>query len=136
MTSEELANEVMAAVVAVQGRILGVGQEQYDEGSQQKFELMSLQQLVDYAMEEAEDGIAYNVMLRYKLKQLKAAINQAFAGYTANAAARHAKPAPSPAPDVYQMPANPPKVVGPDPTDILYRIPGHPAADNFGGFSR
>ncbi|MEU4726483.1 hypothetical protein AB0G06_43385 [Nonomuraea dietziae] len=92
MTSEELAKEIASAVLAVQARILGVGKEQYDEGSQQKFELMSLHELIDYAMEEVEDGIAYNVMLRYKLTLLKKAVDQAFTGYSTNKA-RHAKPA-------------------------------------------
>ncbi|SFI79672.1 hypothetical protein SAMN05216275_10512 [Streptosporangium canum] len=97
MTSEELAQEIMSAVVAVQARILGVGKAQYDEGSQQKFELMSLQELVQYAMEEVEDGIAYNVMLRYKLTLLKEAVDQAFTGYATNTA-KHAKPAAPPVP--------------------------------------
>ncbi|WP_431911613.1 hypothetical protein [Nonomuraea jabiensis] len=92
MTSEELAKEIMNAVVAVQGRILGVGKEQYDQGSEQKFESMSLQELIQYAREEVEDGIAYNVMLRYKLNQLEKAVEMAFNGYQA-ADGRHAKPA-------------------------------------------
>ncbi|MER7208483.1 hypothetical protein ABT340_15535 [Streptosporangium sp. NPDC000239] len=84
MTSEELANEVMSAVMAVQSRIVGVGQEQYSLGSQQKFELMSLAEIIQYAREEIEDGIAYHVMLRYKLGLLDKAVAQAFAGYNAN----------------------------------------------------
>lgn len=98
MTSEELANEVMAAVVAVQARILGVGKEQYDEGSQQKFERMSLQEIAQYAKEEVEDGIAYNVMLRYKLNNLIKALDQAFADSNNNDTrqARHGRPNTSP----------------------------------------
>jgi hypothetical protein len=92
MTSEELAKEVMAAVLAVQTRIIGVGAAQYEEEHGQKFELMSLQEIIQYAMEEVEDGIAYNVMLRYKLRLLNDAIEGAFAGYAANRA-RHARPA-------------------------------------------
>jgi hypothetical protein len=92
MTSEELAQEIMSAVTAVQARILGVGKAQYDEGSQQRFESMSLQELIQYAREEVEDGIAYNVMLRYKLNLLEKAVQAAFNGYQV-ADGRHAKPA-------------------------------------------
>lgn len=93
MNSEQLAKEVMDAVVSVQARILGVGKEQYDEGDKQKFESMSLQEIITYAMEEVEDGIAYNVMLRYKLTQLRKAVDSAFTSYADNQA-RHAKPVP------------------------------------------
>ncbi|WP_043617240.1 hypothetical protein [Nonomuraea candida] len=92
MNSEQLAKEVLDAVLAVQGRILSVGAQQYEEEHGQKFELMSLQEIIQYAMEEVEDGIAYNVMLRYKLRLLKDAIESAFAGYATNKA-RHARPA-------------------------------------------
>ncbi|MGN9782822.1 hypothetical protein ACTMTF_15420 [Nonomuraea sp. ZG12] len=81
----------MSAVVAVQSRILGVGKEQYDEGSEQKFERMSLQEVIQYAREEVEDGIAYNVMLRYKLNLLEKAVEVAFNGYQAGAG-KHSKP--------------------------------------------
>ncbi|MEU7830326.1 hypothetical protein [Nonomuraea sp. NPDC049129] len=91
MTSEDLAKEVMAAVVAVQSRILGVGKEQYDQGSEQKFERMSFRELIQYAREEVEDGIAYNVMLRYKLGLMEKALNAAFTGYEQDAG-RHSKP--------------------------------------------
>ncbi|MFI6319732.1 hypothetical protein ACIBG8_19515 [Nonomuraea sp. NPDC050556] len=83
MTSEDLAREIMSAVTAVQGRILSVGQQQYSEGSTQQFERMSLKELVSYAREEVEDGIAYNVMLRYKLNLLDQALDSAFRGYAA-----------------------------------------------------
>ncbi|MER5643986.1 hypothetical protein [Streptosporangium sp. NPDC002524] len=92
MTSEELANEIMAAVVAVQDRILSVGRAQYEEGANQQFERQSLQEIVQYALEEVEDGIAYNVMLRYKLTRLKAALDLAFPGTTALAPPAPAAP--------------------------------------------
>jgi hypothetical protein len=91
MTSEELAKEVMNAVVAVQSRILGVGKEQYDRGSEQKFERMSFRELIQYAREEVEDGIAYNVMLRYKLGLMEKSLNAAFTGYE-ESAGQHVKP--------------------------------------------
>lgn len=90
MTSEELAQEIMNAVVAVQARILGVGKEQYDQGGEQQFERMSIRELIQYAREEVEDGIAYNVMLRWRLNQLEKALNSAFKGYQ-EPAGRHAK---------------------------------------------
>ncbi|MEO3862646.1 hypothetical protein [Acrocarpospora sp. B8E8] len=101
MTSEELADEVMAAVLAVQGRILGVGQEQYSQGDQQKFEWMSIKEIVQYAREEVEDGIAYNVMLRWKLNRLDAAIDAAFVGYAT-------PPAPAEKPEQARMVVTPP----------------------------
>ncbi|GAA3536772.1 hypothetical protein GCM10022419_015730 [Nonomuraea rosea] len=108
MTSEELAKEVMTAVLAVQGRILSVGAQQYEEEHGQKFELMSLQEIIQYAMEEVEDGIAYNVMLRYKLRLLNEAIDKAFAGYASNRA-RHAKTeTPAPAAAAQSMPVSTP----------------------------
>jgi hypothetical protein len=94
VTSEELAKEIMNAVVAVQGRILGVGKEQYDQGDEQKFERMSFRELIQYAREEVEDGIAYNVMLRWKLGQMEKALSAAYAGYEENPG-RHVKQAES-----------------------------------------
>ncbi|MGS2646043.1 hypothetical protein [Streptosporangium sp. G12] len=99
MTSEELANEIMSAVIAVQNRILTVGRAQYEEGANQKFERQSVMEIVDYALEEVEDGIAYNVMLRYKLIHLKAALNKAFSGVASQAPQ---PPAPAPLPPAYR----------------------------------
>lgn len=113
----------MAAVVAVQDRILTVGAAQYEEADGQKFELMSLQEIVQYAMEEVEDGIAYNVMLRYKLSNLKTALDASFSGYVANRASRHGKapetPAPQPAPLPEPITAYVPVSYGRNPADIL-----------------
>lgn len=80
----------MSSVVAVQARILSVGQAQYDEGDGQRFELMSASEVLQYAREEAEDLIAYGVMLRIKCVQLEEALNIMFAGYEKNRAAKHA----------------------------------------------
>lgn len=72
MTSEEYADEVSAAVEAVRGRILGVGAEQYDDGTGvQRFEGRSLGDVVQDALEEVEDLVAYAVQMRIKLKKLK-----------------------------------------------------------------
>lgn len=134
VNSEELAQEVMSAVVAVQARILGVGKEQYDEGSQQKFESMSLQEIITYAMEEVEDGIAYNVMLRYKLTLLRKAVDSAFTSYADNQA-RHAKHVPvtfDPQPPVVQAPAYALLDDGFDAFRAPHRLPTPPEYRDFG----
>lgn len=91
MTSEELAKEILNAVLAVQQRILTVGKEQYARGDQQQFEGMSLQEIAKYAREEAEDLIAYGVMLRIKTQALIEALDLAFSN-SIEPKGKHAKP--------------------------------------------
>lgn len=71
MTSEDFANEVAAAVLAVRERILGIGREQYERNGRQQFEDMTPAQIVQFGLEEAEDLIAYAVMLRIRLNEVK-----------------------------------------------------------------
>ncbi|WP_113705485.1 hypothetical protein [Nonomuraea lactucae] len=78
MTSEELANAIKTSVDAVQSRILGVGKDQYDYGDTQTFEKMTISELIDWALEEANDQIAYAVMLRIRLTRLKRELKKAF----------------------------------------------------------
>lgn len=71
MTSEELADQVSRAVYATRDRVLGPGQEQYDDGSGvQKFERLPLPDLATWALEEIDDLIVYAVMLRIRVQQL------------------------------------------------------------------
>ncbi|MEV0823881.1 hypothetical protein [Nonomuraea rubra] len=77
MTSEELAAAIKTSVEAVQGRILGVGKDQYDYGDSQTFEKMMISDLIDWAIEEADDQIAYAVMLRIRLTRLKRVLKKA-----------------------------------------------------------
>lgn len=74
MTSEEFAQEVARAVLAVQSRILGIGRSQYERDGRQQFEDMSPAQIVQFGMEEAEDLVAYATMLRIRLNEIKKAM--------------------------------------------------------------
>jgi len=71
VTSEELADQVESAVRAARGRVLGVGREQYDDGSGvQRFETLPMHELAEWLIEEADDLIAYAVMLRIRASRL------------------------------------------------------------------
>lgn len=78
MTSDQLAEAIETAVESVQGRIRGIGRDQYDYGDTQTFEKMSIADLLNWAMEEADDQIAYAVMLRIRLTRLKRELKKAF----------------------------------------------------------
>ncbi len=74
MTSEELASAVEDAVRATRGRVLGVGREQYDDGSgTQRFETLAMPELAEWLIEEADDLIVYAVMLRLRAARFVAA---------------------------------------------------------------
>lgn len=74
MTSAELADHMQQTVEAVAGRIVGVGHDQYATDGGQLFERMDRAELVRWAMEEAEDLIAYGVMLRIRLARVRDAL--------------------------------------------------------------
>jgi hypothetical protein len=77
MTSEELAAEVGLAIGRVQGRVLGVGRDQYDDGSGvQPFERKEPGEIIRWAIEEADDLIAYGVMLGIRLRALAAVVER------------------------------------------------------------
>ncbi|MEU4580008.1 hypothetical protein [Nonomuraea sp. NPDC023979] len=78
MTSEELAKAVETTVKAVKSRILTVGKEQYDKGDEQLFEQMTINELLNYAVEECDDQIAYAVMTRIRLVRLQRKLKKAF----------------------------------------------------------
>ena len=74
MTSEQLADAVEEAVLAARGRVLGVGADQYDDGSGvQAFERMAPAGLAAWLLEEADDLIVYAVMLRIRAARFAAA---------------------------------------------------------------
>jgi len=78
MTSEEFADRVENAVRAVRGRVLGVGQEQYDDGSGvQRFEGRSIDQILVDALEEVEDLIVYGVQMQIQINKLREEIKLA-----------------------------------------------------------
>jgi hypothetical protein len=75
MTSEELADEVTRAVTACRARVLGVGADQYDDGSgTQKFETLPLAELRRWMEEEIDDVIVYAVMTRIRLRRMLAVL--------------------------------------------------------------
>ena len=74
MTSEQLADAVEAAIGACRGRVLGVGADQYDDGSGvQKFETLPAAELAAWLLEKADDLIVYAVMLRIRAARFAAA---------------------------------------------------------------
>ena len=74
MTSEELADHVQATIDAARHRVLGVGADQYDDGSGvQKFETLAPSELAAWLLEEADDLIVYAVMLRIRAARFAAA---------------------------------------------------------------
>lgn len=70
MTSEDLANHVEAAIRRCRGRVTGIGNEQYSEGEKQKFESMTPVELLEWALEEADDLIVYGVMTGIRINQI------------------------------------------------------------------
>lgn len=82
MKSEDLANHVRnltyeacpyrpdleSVIEDARARIMGVGHEQYSEGDKQKFELVEIDKLMEWAEEETIDQINYGVMLLVRLR--------------------------------------------------------------------
>jgi hypothetical protein len=52
MTARELADRIAGTVRALEGRIMGVGRDQYERGGRQRFEDMPLPELVDEMRQE------------------------------------------------------------------------------------
>ena len=74
MNSNELAHEVGRVVEQAQARITGIGADQYDMGDTQKFESMSLDELLACAQEETLDLVNYGVMLTILLERTREAL--------------------------------------------------------------
>ena len=69
LSSTDLAQYVSEAITRATSRVLGVGQEQYDQGDSQKFETMPLGDLVEGALEELDDVIVYSVMTQIRFRR-------------------------------------------------------------------
>ena len=68
MTSDEHADSVEAILASLRGRILGVGADQYDDGSGvQRFEGRDLGDIVTDAVEEIDDLIVYLCQIRMRV---------------------------------------------------------------------
>ena len=74
MTSAELAQEVAAFIEECQARVMGVGNEQYSMGDKQKFEVMSIDELIEYTEEELRDMAVYACMNHIRLRRLREAL--------------------------------------------------------------
>lgn len=72
MTSEEYAAEVATIVGRLSDRIMGPGMLQYDDGSGlQRFEKRPMEAIVQDALEEIEDLIAYACQLHIRVRQIR-----------------------------------------------------------------
>ena len=71
MKSSELASLVSDVVQIAQSRITGVGKEQYEQQGTQKFEKMSVPDLLEYFEEELLDQINYAVMNYLRIHNMK-----------------------------------------------------------------
>lgn len=74
MTSEELSAAVAHTIANVQKRITGVGKEQYDLGSVQKIELVPIENVLDMAIEELDDLLAYIAIARIRTSRLRSRV--------------------------------------------------------------
>lgn len=74
MSSEELAEAVMDFMAKCASRIKGVGNKQYAEDGYQKFEVMDLDDLLEYILEEIRDIPNYCAMLEIRIQRLRQAL--------------------------------------------------------------
>ena len=72
MTSEQLAKAISHAIQSVEKRILSIGAEQYDSGAKQKIEDKTPEQVLDDALEELDDCLAYVAWTRIRLQKIRA----------------------------------------------------------------
>jgi hypothetical protein len=77
MSSAQLAEAVAEAITRATSRVVGVGQDQYDEGTHQRFETMPLTDLLEMTLEELDDVIVYAVMQQIRFRRIAEAINKA-----------------------------------------------------------
>ena len=71
MTPDQLADHVRTFVSGCIERVVGVGAQQYSQGTTQKFEIMPLGQLIDWTDEELQDVVVYAVMLSIRLRGIR-----------------------------------------------------------------
>ncbi len=76
MSSEELAKYTSDFVNRCMNRILTVGHDQYDQGGHQRFEIHSIADVCQMALEEIEDLAVYAAMLHIKLRRTLAAVEE------------------------------------------------------------
>lgn len=76
MSSEELAQYCADYIVACVARVKGVGNDQYSEGGHQKFEVMELDDLIEYLREELMDVSNYAAMLDIRMRRIQEALQE------------------------------------------------------------
>lgn len=74
MTAEELAQYSREFIDRCASRIIGIGKEQYSGELHQKFEAQSLEDLIEYALEELEDNANYSAMIHIRLRRIQKAL--------------------------------------------------------------
>lgn len=74
MTSEQLAKAISHAIQNVEKRILNIGATQYDSGERQKIEDMTPAEILDMAIEELDDCLAYVAFTRIRIQKLRASV--------------------------------------------------------------
>lgn len=74
MTSQQTADMVDEFVRFCQLRVKGVGDEQYSQGTHQKFEAMDLDELIEYMVEELADVVNYSTFLYVRLSRIRSAL--------------------------------------------------------------
>jgi hypothetical protein len=72
MTKEQLAKAIAHAISNVESRIMGIGAEQYDQGKKQKIEDKTPSEVLDDAIEELDDLLAYVAWTRIRVQKLRA----------------------------------------------------------------
>jgi len=72
MTSEQLAKAISHAIQSVEKRILNIGADQYDSGDKQKIEDKTPEQVLDDALEELDDCLAYVAWTRIRIQKIRA----------------------------------------------------------------
>jgi hypothetical protein len=72
MTKEALAKAIAHAIYSVEKRILGIGAAQYDKGATQKIEDKEPAEILDDALEELDDCLAYVAYTRIRIQRLRA----------------------------------------------------------------
>jgi hypothetical protein len=76
MTKDELARAIAHTIANVESRILNIGAQQYDQGAKQKIESKSITQVLDEALEEVDDLLAYISFTRIRVARLRARLSE------------------------------------------------------------
>jgi CRISPR/Cas system-associated protein Cas10 (large subunit of type III CRISPR-Cas system) len=76
MTSEELASVIGQTIESVKHRILNVGDQQYSFGDKQKIETKTINEVLVDALEEVDDLLVYNSVIRIRVDQLRNGLDE------------------------------------------------------------